>query len=75
MLINNQLMNLLNYSPDTHAKPTRMMVFGWVPMRMPPFERGALSKANFYFFIFLSPDTIVCSTNSAAGLINSTLKN
>ena len=32
MLINNQLMNLLNYSPDTHAKPTRMRVCGWVVM-------------------------------------------
>ena len=34
MLINNQLMNLLNYSPDTHAKPTRMRVFGGVASRM-----------------------------------------
>ena len=40
MLINNQLMNLLNYSPDTHAKPIRNTSFGTVPSRMRAFGRG-----------------------------------
>ena len=48
MLINNQLMNLLNYSPDTHAKPTRMRVFGWVPYVTPVFGTGAHPNIRLY---------------------------
>ena len=44
MLINNLLMNLLNYSPDTHAKPTQMRVFGWVPMYLYIHTRDPLEK-------------------------------